>query len=101
MIRGITRFKCNECSKKFWGLDVEWRATAFTAPLQCPQCKSFHTYPVGILGLGTGKAKLYKEIWESIDENKKHNTRQIAIQGGLKEERKTSHTSGEHNSTEG
>ena len=70
MIRGFTRFKCNECSKKFWGLDVEWRATAFTTPLQCPQCKSFHTYPVGILGLGTGKAKLYKEIWESIDEDK-------------------------------
>lgn len=70
MIRGFTRFKCNECSKKFWGLDVEWRATAFTTPLQCPQCKSFHTYPVGILGLGTGKAKLYKGIWESIDEDK-------------------------------
>lgn len=70
MIRGFTRFKCNECSKKFWGLDVEWRATALTAPLQCPQCKSFHTYPVGILGLRTGKAKLYKEIWESIDEDK-------------------------------
>ncbi len=74
MIRGFTRFKCNECSKKFWGPDVEWRGTAFTAPLQCPQCKNFHTYPVGILGLGTGKAKLYKGIWESIDEGKKHNT---------------------------
>lgn len=70
MIRGFTRFKCNECSKKFWGLAFEWRATALIAPLQCPQCKSFHTYPVGILGLGTGKAKLYKEIWESIDEDK-------------------------------
>ena len=67
MIRGITRFKCNECSKKFWGLAFEWRATTLTTPLQCPQCKSLHTYPIGILGLGTGKAKLYKGIWEIYD----------------------------------
>lgn len=38
MIRGITTFKCEKCGHTFVGPDIEWHASAATAPLKCPKC---------------------------------------------------------------
>lgn len=38
MIRGITIFKCEKCGHTFVGPDIEWHASAATAPLKCPKC---------------------------------------------------------------
>lgn len=38
MVRGIATFKCPKCGKVFEGPDMEWNATALTAPLPCPEC---------------------------------------------------------------
>lgn len=68
MLRGITTFKCDECGHTFKGPDMEWRATVFTAPLQCPTCGSWHTAPRGLFGISN---PVYKGIWKSIDESNK------------------------------
>ena len=70
MVRGITRFKCNECGNKFMGLDMEWNATAYTAPVCCPKCGSMHTYPAGLLNIFNliGPSPIYKRIWKMEDE---------------------------------
>lgn len=73
MIKGVTKFKCDECGHKFDALAIEWQATAFTAPSRCPQCGSMHTYPVGGLSGLFGLSKpnpFYKEIWRQYDDNK-------------------------------
>ena len=65
MIRGMTRFKCNECGNKFMGIDMEWCATAYTAPVRCPKCGSIHTYPswTGLFG----PSPIYRKIWEMME----------------------------------
>lgn len=45
MLRGKRTFICDNCGHKFEGFDIEWNCTAFSAPLKCPKCGSFHTYP--------------------------------------------------------
>jgi len=63
MIRGIITFKCDECGECFKAPDVEYMATTFSSPQQCPKCKSYHTMPKGAI---FGKS-VYKMIWENID----------------------------------
>lgn len=63
MIRGTITFKCEECGEKFKGLDIEYMATVFSVPQQCPKCKSYHTMPAGIF---TDKS-IYRKIWENQD----------------------------------
>jgi len=50
MVRGQRLFKCDDCKKVFWGLDIEYMCTAFSYPVSCPRCGKSHTWP--LLGLG-------------------------------------------------
>ena len=51
MFRGFCDFVCDDCGHRFKGMDCEWMATAYTAPVKCPKCGGWHTYPPGFLGL--------------------------------------------------
>ena len=72
MLRGKRTFICDNCGHKFKGGDFEWNCTAFSAPLKCPKCGSFHTYPYnsgGIFGWIFGSDKsIYEDIWKTMDE---------------------------------
>ena len=70
MVRGTTRFKCNECGHKFTGMDMEWNTTIYTAPVRCPQCGSMHTYPAGMTNWfgAFGPTPIYRNIWKTMDE---------------------------------
>lgn len=72
MLRGITKFTCDDCGNKFMGMDMEWNATAASCPVRCPKCGSMHTYPSGLDLLGLRKA-FYREIWKSMDDRNKTN----------------------------
>lgn len=65
MLRGTTTFKCDNCGNTFKGLDMEWCATIFTAPVRCPKCGSMHTAPKGLFGTIN---PIYRSLWKSIDE---------------------------------
>ncbi len=43
MIRGYAKFLCKDCGHEFEGLDIEYRGTAESQPLPCPQCGSMNT----------------------------------------------------------
>jgi transcription elongation factor Elf1 len=66
MLRGKTKFKCAECDKTFSALDMEFMATAFSAPVKCPKCGSMHTCPEGV---SSSEIEVYREIWKKMDEN--------------------------------
>ena len=66
MYRGMIKFVCDDCGHKFEGMDCEYCASVYTAPVKCPKCGSWHTMPSGING--SFKRKIYNMIWESIDE---------------------------------
>lgn len=38
MFRGFCDFVCDDCGHRFKGMDCEWMATAYTAPVKCPKC---------------------------------------------------------------
>lgn len=68
---GISRLKCDECGHTFIG--VEWTTMLSTAmPVQCSQCKSFHTYSVGLKNLYgvLGPSQTDKNRWKEIEKNK-------------------------------
>lgn len=69
MVRGMLLFYCSECRHRFMGMDVEWNATAFSAPLECPQCGSWHTRPWSLLPAKIADAR-YKSIWQINDRSK-------------------------------
>ena len=48
------------------GMDCEWMATAYTAPVKCPKCGGWHTYPPGFLGLNK---YVYRRIWKRRENN--------------------------------
>ena len=43
MFRGMRKFVCDDCGHKFEGMDCEYQATAFSAPVKCPECGSAST----------------------------------------------------------
>ena len=47
MFRGFTQFVCDDCGHKFTGPDMEWMCTVYPAPVKCPKCGGWHTYPSG------------------------------------------------------
>lgn len=47
MFRGFTQFVCDDCGHKFTGPDMEWMCTVYPAPVKCPKCDGWHTYPSG------------------------------------------------------
>lgn len=63
MIRGIITFKCDECGERFKAPDIEYMATTFSVPQQCPKCSSYHTMPTGTFL----SKSVYKMIWENLD----------------------------------
>lgn len=82
MFRGMTKFVCDECGHEFSGMDCEYRCTVLTAPVRCPKCGSWHTYPIDTNGpiirfldflipkshIKSYNAKaIYQSIWEDID----------------------------------
>lgn len=69
MLRGTTIFKCNNCKKKFKGLDIEYNCTSLSNPQRCPYCGSFHTMPSGC---GNFYRSTYETIWKRMDESGEH-----------------------------
>ena len=69
MFRGMTNFVCDNCGHKFKGMDIEWRATALSQPLKCPNCGSCHTCPDSFLRFNK---IIYRNIWKQIDEYHKN-----------------------------
>lgn len=65
MLRGIRTFICNDCGYKFQGWDMEWCATAESAPVRCPKCGGYHTAPP--VSNGGFLKSIYRMIWKSID----------------------------------
>jgi len=63
MLRGITKFTCDDCGNKFMALDMEWNATVFTAPARCPKCGSMHTYPSDCLAGKSLFIERYGKAW--------------------------------------
>jgi DNA-directed RNA polymerase subunit RPC12/RpoP len=63
--RRIT-FVCDNCGHRFKGADIELWATAYSQPLRCPNCGSYHTCPNG-----SSKSE-YRDIWKTMDERRAH-----------------------------
>ena len=66
MFRGVCTFVCDDCGHRLKGMDCEWMATAYTAPVKCPKCGGWHTYPPGFLGLNK---YVYRRIWKRRENN--------------------------------
>lgn len=71
MLRGITIFFCDNCRKRFKGLDMEYRCTILTSPQRCPYCGSYHTLPRNSVGF---QDSLYATIWKNMDESGEYGT---------------------------
>ncbi len=66
MFKGFCSFKCTQCGNKFSAPHIEYLATIYPAPQQCPQCGSMITRPAGLFGkLHEG---IYRKIWEKYEE---------------------------------
>ena len=65
MIRGKTKFKCDDCGHTFKAFDIELAATVYSQPMPCPNCGSRHTMPVSFFGCTDRKT--YMKIWEMMD----------------------------------
>lgn len=70
MVRGHRLFKCDDCKKIFWGLDIEYICTVWSYPVPCPRCGKSHTGPLfGFGGMALGGKRVYKSIWKYLEEN--------------------------------
>lgn len=69
MLKGTTIFKCDNCKKKFKGLDIEYNCTSLSNPQRCPYCGSFHTMPSGSENF---YRSTYETIWKRMDESGEH-----------------------------
>lgn len=65
MLRGTTTFRCTKCKKVFKGPDLEWRATVYSTPCECPQCGSNRTMPLWAFW----QLPVYRKIWNSVSES--------------------------------
>ena len=72
MIRGKTKFKCDDCGHVFEALDIEWQATAYSTPMPCPKCGSRHTMPKSLFGFVDKGA--YRRIWEETEKYESNTT---------------------------
>lgn len=61
MLRGYLPFRYTQCKKIFIGVDIEYKATFFSAPLKCPRCGGIRTKPL------FSSSSSYKTIWEDIE----------------------------------
>ena len=67
MFIGMITFVCNDCGRKFEGMDIigRWMGTFVSVPQKCPGCGSYHTMPDGFLGFR--KKMVYRFIWKLDD----------------------------------
>ena len=65
MLRGITKFKCDDCGHTFKAFDIELAATVYSQPMPCPKCGSRHTMPKSLLSFM--EKGVYRKIWEMND----------------------------------
>ena len=65
MIRGKTKFKCDDCGHTFKAFDIELAATVYSQPMPCPNCGSRHTMPKSLLSFM--EKGVYRKIWEQIE----------------------------------
>lgn len=82
MLRGTTIFKCDNCKKKFKGLDIEYNCTSLSNPQRCPYCGSFHTMPSGSENF---YHSTYETIWKRMDESGEHEVTCFYEKGKLTE----------------
>lgn len=66
MVRGMKLFYCSECGKRFLGVDIEYAASTYSAPLKCPRCGSWHTRPWSLSPTKIAD-HVYRKIWEEKD----------------------------------
>ena len=72
MYRGIIKFVCNDCGKKFKAPDIEWNATVYSVPQPCPKCGGMDTKPARFFNfLSLLENFTCKRLWKEIDKNKK------------------------------
>ena len=61
MLRGIVTCKCAYCGAEFRAPDIEWNATAKSAPVRCPKCGMYND--IDHCGVGTGMlGRLFRKI---------------------------------------
>ena len=65
MLRGTTKFKCDDCGHTFKAFDIELAATVYSQPMPCPKCGSRHTMPKSLLYFMEKGA--YRKIWEEME----------------------------------
>ena len=65
MLRGKTKFKCDDCGHTFKAFDIELAATVYSQPMPCPKCGSRHTMPKSLLSFM--EKGVYRKIWEMMD----------------------------------
>ena len=69
MMFGYRIFICDECKRIFRGPHIEYMASAFSCPLQCPRCGSNHTLPLSLFAYAL--KSVYKKIWADLDRHEK------------------------------
>lgn len=71
MLRGTTKFLCDSCGNKFTAPDIEYCATVFSTPQQCPRCGSMHTMPAPSLlnPLSFLQKSVYRNIWRQAEQD--------------------------------
>ena len=65
MLRGIVTIKCPACGTVFQGPDIEWQASALSAPVHCPHCGHScnpGTDRAGIIDSIIGKVRFIREV---------------------------------------
>lgn len=68
MIRGKRLFICDRCRKKFMAPDIEYAATTYSVPQECPYCSSHNTMPYSLLACL--HKTVYRKIWENEENNR-------------------------------
>lgn len=67
MTKGEKKFKCDVCGHTFMAPDIKWQVKAYSQPMPCPKCGSYHTMPKTFFSFID--RIIYKRIWEDIDNN--------------------------------
>ena len=66
MVRGTSKFVCEDCGHKFIAPDIKFMDSALAAPQRCPVCRNMRTRPTFFLGLNRW---LYEKIWDNFAES--------------------------------
>ena len=75
-MRGIIRFRCDDCGKTFKAMDFEWMDTVYSQPMPCPHCGGWHTLPWHASLPLVGDRAAYREIWHYNDLSQIYDTKE-------------------------